>query len=396
MTATNPRQPGRKPRSVGRRFRWLIAAGLVVLAAVVVIASWAPFGGRATGARLERMRRSPQWQGSHFENQQPIVNDNWAAIVSLFKRDPNVVPKIPPSTASVEPARFASPPSSGLRVTWLGHSTILLEIDGHRFLTDPVWSDRAGPVQFAGPKRWFAPLISLRDLPPLDAVVLSHDHYDHLDYRTIVALNERDPTFVAPLGVGAHLERWGVPASRIIELDWWESHTFGDLTLWAVPARHASGRALLVDDGAKLWAGYSFLGSRHRAYYSGDTGLVPALRTIGERLGPFDLTMIEIGQYDQAWPDWHLGPEQAVEAHRRVRGAVMLPVHWGLFALASHGWTEPIERVLTAARHNEAMVITPRPGQSVEPTEEHPQERWWPALPWRTGAEDPIVSGHAD
>ncbi|HEY2408438.1 MAG TPA: MBL fold metallo-hydrolase, partial [Polyangiaceae bacterium] len=274
-------------------------------------------------------------------------------------------------------------------------STILLEIDGHRFLTDPVWSERVGPVTCSGPKRWFPPLIALKDLPPLDAVVLSHDHYDHLDYATIVALKERDVTFVAPLGVGAHLERWGVPASRIVELDWWDSYTFGELTLRALPARHASGRAL-VDNDAKLWAGYAFLGASHRVYYSGDTGLFPGLRTIGDRLGPFDLTMIEIGQYNKAWPDWHLGPEQAIEANRRVRGSVMLPVHWGLFALASHGWTEPVERALVAAHDAGTVLVTPRPGQSFEPTLERPQERWWPALPWHTRAEDPIVADQAD
>ena len=386
----------REIRSRRRRRRWLIAGGLAALAAACAIANCAALGGRATGARLERLQKSPEWRGSRFENPQPIVNDTWAGIVTLFRRSPSVAPQSPPSTVPVEPARFATSPRSGLRVTWLGHSTILLEIDGHRFLTDPVWSERVGPVDFSGPKRWFPPLIALQDLPPLDAVVLSHDHYDHLDYATIVALKDRDLTFVAPLGVGAHLERWGVPANRIVELDWWDSRPFGDLTLWAVPARHASGRVPLVDDGAKLWAGYAFVGARHRVYYSGDTGLFPALRTIGERLGPFDLTMIEVGQYNQAWPDWHLGPEQAVEAHRRVRGAVMLPVHWGLFALASHGWTEPIERARAAGHNAGAVVITPRPGQSVEPTEERPQERWWPELPWRTAAEDPIVSGHAD
>jgi L-ascorbate metabolism protein UlaG (beta-lactamase superfamily) len=342
------------------------------------------------------MQKSPEWRGSHFDNPQPLVNYMGRALASLAKPDPNVAPHAPPSTIAVEPGRFASPPASGLRVTWLGHSTILLEIDGHRFLTDPVWSERVGPVGFAGPKRWFPPLIAIRDLPPLDAVVLSHDHYDHLDYATIVALKDRDLTFVAPLGVGAHLERWGVPAAKIVELDWWDSRSFGDFILEAVPARHASGRALLFDDGAKLWAGYAFVGARHRVYYSGDTGLFSDMRAIGERLGPFDLTMIEVGQYDQAWPDWHIGPEQAVEAHRRVRGAVMLPVHWGLFALASHGWTEPIERTIAAGHDASAVVITPRPGQSVEPTEERPQERWWPELPWRTGAEDPIVADHAD
>jgi len=362
----------------------------------VAIVTYKPLGGRATGARLERMKKSPEWQGSHFENQQPIVNDTWAAIVHQATPAPDAVPHPPPGTVPVEPGRFAAPPASGLRVTWLGHSAILLEIDGHRFLTDPVWSDRVSPVNFTGPKRWFPPLLALADLPPLDAVLLSHDHYDHLDYGTIVALRDRDLTFVAALGIGAHLERWGVAPDKIVELDWWDSHAFGDLTLYAVPARHASGRMLFVDDGAKLWTGYAFLGARHRVYYSGDTGLFPGLRTIGERLGPFDLTMIEIGQYDQAWPDWHLGPEQALEAHRRVRGAVMLPVHWGLFALASHGWTEPIERVIAAARDGGAVLITPRPGQSVEPTVERPRERWWPDVPWRTAAEYPIVADHAD
>jgi len=377
--------------------RWsAIALALAAMVAAGAVASCAALGGRPGGVRLERMRQSPEWQGSHFENPQPIVNDTWAAVVTLFKPDPNVAPRSPPSTVAVERGRFSTPPRSGLRVTWLGHSTMLLEIDGHRFLTDPMWSERIGPVDFAGPKRWFPPPLALKYLPPLDAVVLSHDHYDHLDYASIVALKDRNLLFVAPLGVGAHLKRWGVPEAQIVELDWWQSRAFGDLVLWATPARHASGRALIFDDGATLWVGYAFVGARHRVYYSGDTGLFPALKLVGQRLGPFDLTMIEVGQYDRAWPDWHLGPEQAVEAHRRVRGAVMLPVHWGLFALASHGWTEPIERALAAGNAAGAVVIVPRPGQSVEPTEERPRERWWPELPWRTGAENPIVAGHAD
>ena len=243
----------RKLRWSRRRSRWLIAIGVAAVAAAVGIASCAPLGGRATGARLERMKKSPEWQGSHFENPQPIVNDTWGAVTNLLKPGPNVDPQTPPSTVPVEPGRFASPPPSGLRVTWLGHSCMLLEVDGHRFLTDPVWSDRAGPVEFAGPKRWFPPLLAIRDLPPLDAVVLSHDHYDHLDYATIVALKDRDLTFVAPLGVGAHLERWGVAAAKIVEVDWWDSRSFGDLTLRAVPARHAFGtRARLRRRGEAL------------------------------------------------------------------------------------------------------------------------------------------------
>src|SRR5260370_15614394 len=202
----------------------------------------------------------------------------------------------------------------------------------------------------------------------------------------MAALNDGNLVFVAPLGVGAHLKRCGVPAAQIVELDWWQSRAFGDLVLWATPARHASGRALIFDEGATLWAGYAFLGARHRVYYSGDTGLSPALKLVGDRLGPFDLTMIEVGQYDRAWPDWHLGPQQAVEAHLRVRGAVMLPVHWGVFALASHGWTKPIERALAAGHNVWAVVITPRPGQSGRPAEARPHGRSRPGSAGRPAA----------
>src|SRR5262249_55464825 len=157
----------------------------------------------------------------------------------------------------------------------------------------------------------------------------------------------------------------------------------GALSIVATPARHASGRTL-IDKDTTLWAGYALIGPRHRAYYSGDTGLFTAMRAIGERLGPFDVTLIEIGQYHSAWPDWHIGPEQAVIAHQRVGGRVLVPVHWGLFSLAAHGWTEPIERALAAASERQVKIVVPRPGQSVEPEKPPVVERWWPSLPWQT------------
>jgi len=392
--ATAAAAPAR-PRPRRRRLRrgaaglgLLIALGLTVL----VIDGWKAFGKRPRGARLERMKRSPQWKDGRFQNPQPLWNDAWGAATSMFHASPHASPLEPIEAVAIDPARLAKPPASGLRVTWLGHAANLIEIDGHRVLTDPVWSDRASPYDWIGPRRWYTPRIALRDLPPIDAVIISHDHYDHLDHRTMIAMKDLPTTFVVPLGIGAHLAYWGIPEARIVELDWWERTRVRDLEIVCVPARHASGRTMLGDRDGTLWAGYAFIGARHRAYFSGDTGLFPAMRDIGEKLGPFDLTMIEVGQYNRAWPDWHIGPEQAVRGHGMVRGGAMLPMHWGLFKLAPHGWTEPIERALAAGQSAGATILTPRPGESVEPQPPPPVRHWWPALPWLTAQQDPINS----
>lgn len=374
----------------------LLLGGASLLVPLAMLSGLAPgcatLGARARGARRERVERSPEWTGRQFENPQPLINYFWGFVVTAFSADANVVPKTQPPYVQVEPGRFATPPPSGLRVTWFGHSSLLLEIDGHRFLMDPMWSERVGPVGWAGPKRWYPPPIALGDLPKLDAVIISHDHYDHLDYATVKALAATGVKFIAPLGVGAHLAHWGVAEDKIVELDWWQETALGDLRVVASPARHASGRTLIFDNDATLWAGYALVGPKHRVYFSGDTGLFPGLTEIGKRLGPFDLTMIEVGQYDAAWPDWHSGPEQAVRAHQMVGGRVMLPIHWGLFALASHGWTEPIERTLVAAQKSGVVVLTPRPGESVNPTAPPAVNRWWPSLPWKTAEQAPIVA----
>jgi L-ascorbate metabolism protein UlaG (beta-lactamase superfamily) len=187
------------------------------------------------------------------------------------------------------------------------------------------------------------------------------------------------------------LTAWGIPGARITELDWWGQTRVGSLDITCTPARHASGR-MLLDKDKTLWAGYAFIGSAHRVYFSGDTGFFPGFAEIGQRLGPFDLTLIETGAYGQAWPDWHLGPEQAVQAHALVQGRALLPIHWGTFDLAAHGWTEPIERVLAAARMTGAKVLVPRPGESLEPADSRTLERWWPSLPWKTAQEVPIIA----
>lgn len=373
----------------------VVPAVLVLVAVVLAIAGCEGFGQLTVGARRDRMRQSAQWQGGRFVNPQPLKNDWLGAFTGSFHRSPYADPKAPIPTQAQAAQQLQQPPRSGLRVTWLGHSTTLVEIDGMRVLTDPIFSDRASPVRFLGPRRWYPSPIALSELPTIDAVVVSHDHYDHLDQRSIQALTRTTAVFIVPLGVGAHLAFWGVPESRIVELDWWQATAVGALRIVATPARHASGR-MLIDDDAKLWAGYALLGPQHRVYYSGDTGLFPAMRDIGARLGPFDLTMIEVGQYGSAWPDWHIGPEQAVLAHRLVRGRVFLPVHWGAFALAFHGWTEPIERALQAAAPAGVTIVAPRPGQSFEPSQPPPVDRWWPTLPFQTADQAPIRSSQVE
>jgi L-ascorbate metabolism protein UlaG (beta-lactamase superfamily) len=384
------RKQASKWRWIGRGFA-LAGALLVLFLGVVVIDGWRAFGHRAEGARLERMQQSPQWKDGQFANPEALSDDFWGMMSGMFHASPDASPHQPPPAVAIDPARFRSAPASGLRVTWFGHSATLVEIDGKRILTDPVWSERASPLSWIGPLRWFRPPIALDALPHIDAVVISHDHYDHLDFRTLQAMKGWNTKFVVPLGVGAHLAYWGIPESKIVELDWWERARVGDLEIVATPARHASGRHLF-DRDAKLWASYAFIGPKHRAYFSGDTGLFPGMKQIGERLGPFDVTLIETGQYHGSWPDWHVGPEQAVTAHRLLRGQVMVPVHWGLLQLAYHGWTEPVERTISAAGQGATQVLSPRPGESVEPGATPRLERWWPNVPWQTAEQSPVIS----
>lgn len=383
--------PKKRQRFARTKRTLAIFGGLLAILALVVTASgWRAFGSAAEGDRRVAMEASPQWADGVFENPDPLWNDWRGMLTGVFRRSDFTAPADPLPVVEPEPASFEEPPPSGLRVTWLGHSTLLIELDGQVFLTDPVWGEKSSPLTWLGPSRWYPPPIALADLPAIDAVLISHDHYDHLDYATIEAIADWDTTFVVPLGVGAHLVYWGVPEDRIVTLDWWDRHAMSEtVELVAVPSRHASGRQVF-DQNATLWAGYALIGTSHKVYFSGDTGLFDGMREIGERLGPFDVTMIEVGAYDRAWPDWHLGPENAVLAHQWVKGEVMIPVHWGLFDLANHGWTEPIERAAVAARAAEVTLLTPRPGQSVEPVITRVLDPWWPEVPWQTAEEHPI------
>jgi L-ascorbate metabolism protein UlaG (beta-lactamase superfamily) len=287
-------------------------------------------------------------------------------------------------------AAWSKAPGTGLRATWLGHSTVFIEIDGYRVLTDPVWGSRASPSRLIGPKR-FQPVPSpLRTLPPLDLVVVSHDHYDHLDYPTIRELAKLNVPFITSLGVGAHLEAWGVPPERITELDWWETHQPAgtDLSVTATPSQHFSGRAL-HDRNATAWSSLVIQSSRHRVFFSGDTGLTTEFATIRERMGPFDLIMLEVGGHHPSWGDIHLGPHNALRALTLLGGGPFLPVHWGTFALATHDWDQPAEVLLADAPRQGVQLLMPQLGNPVEPTHEHALTPWWRVVDERPPQQPP-------
>lgn len=364
----------------------------LVCGGVVLVDAWEALGQRARGERRARLQRSPQYRDGRFVDTLPRANDNWRALRRwLGGSDAVRAPRGEVPVIRRVAGDFAQTPLSGLRVTWLGHSTALVEIDGCHILVDPQFSRRNSPTRFFGPARFFAPPLPLAELPALDAVLISHDHYDHLDEEAVRALNERGVPFIVPLGVGAHLEYWGVPTARIVELDWWEQADAGGVAVHCTPARHFSGR-MGVDMDATLWCGWALVGPDHRVFYSGDSALFPGFGEIGARLGPFDVTLLDCGAYDDAWADVHMGPEQAVAAHIALGGRLLLPVHWGTFDLALHAWTEPAERVLAAAAAAGVSVAVPRPGQSLEPASPPMLERWWPELPWQTAADHPVVS----
>jgi L-ascorbate metabolism protein UlaG (beta-lactamase superfamily) len=320
-------------------------------------------------------------KGKVFENPVPTSVGDWSLFLKILwlflVNKEERTPKRSPGPFQTDPRLLDTPPASGLRVTWMGHSTMLLEIDGVRVLIDPVWDQRAAPVEWAGPRRFFPPPLPLEQLPRIDLILLSHDHYDHLGARTIAQLAKLEAAsqarWVTTLGVGRILRKWGV--SQVQELDWTEKLQIGVLELTALPARHFSGRSLF-NRFHTLWASFVLAGPKHKVYYGADSGEWPGFQEIGDSYGPFDLTMLEIGAFDPMWADIHMGPDGAARTFRAMGGkGLLMPIHWGLFDLALHAWRQPIERISSI---EDLKLWSPEPGLPTEVVDgTEVRSDWW-------------------
>ena len=343
---------------------------------------------------------APRLPDGRFRNVIPRRRQGVLEMLSLFWKVSTTKPKtaVPHQALPVQPLTAADIEAAPDASLWrLGHSTMLLKLCGRYWLTDPVFSERAAPVQWAGPKRFHAPPLGIDALPRLAGVILSHDHYDHLDYDSIVRLMPKTDLFIAPLGVGDRIVGWGADPARVRQLDWWQATDVDGVRLTAAPSRHFSGRSLR-DGDRTLWVSWAIEAAGLRLFFSGDTGYHDDFRTIGERCGPFDVTFLENGAYDAMWPEVHMQPEQTLQAHLDLRGRWLVPIHNGTFDLALHPWYEPFERIRALAHAAGVPLATPAMGERLALAQPREHGEWWrAALPEaaRTDADAATPRGRA-
>lgn len=358
---------------------------LVTLTIAVVLYFYlAPqLGKAAEGERLQRMENSTHYRDGKFHNllRTPMdmsFKDMMATTAEMIKGDKHRAPEDTIKTTAFDFGKMSAS-NNGLAVmSWFGHSSVLLQIEQQTLLIDPVFGERASMFSFMGPKRYpYSNQVGVDQLPEIDAVLISHDHYDHLDYPTFKALKGKVKHFYVPLGVGAHLEHWGVDKSMITELDWWEEVKLNEgLELVFTPSRHFSGRGL-TDRFHTLWGAWVIKGKKQSLFFGGDSGYFSGFSEIGEKYGPFDLTMLECGQYNKRWRNIHMMPEETVQAHIDLKGKLLMPIHWGKFTLALHAWKEPIERAAAAAKAKGVAMHTPVVGEVYVIPEQASDSGWW-------------------
>ncbi|TDQ11177.1 MBL fold metallo-hydrolase [Pedobacter metabolipauper] len=358
-----------------------ISVILGVLALVVFLfLQQASFGKAPSGLRLERIKKSPQYIDGAFQNQSETPTftggGTFFGVMAdfLFATHER---KTPDYTLPSVKRDLKLQPALKPEITWFGHSSYLIQVNGLNILVDPVFSGRTSPVSYAGTKAFDgADVYKVEDMPRIDVLLITHDHYDHLDYETIKKLKDKVGVFVTSLGVGAHLEYWGVPADQIKELDWWESTAINaDTEFTAAPARHFSGRGIIRNK--TLWSSFIFRTKGYSIYLGGDSGYDKHFAKIGDTYGPFDLAILEDGQYNAFWANIHMMPEETAKAAVDLKAKVLLPVHWGKFSLATHAWDESINRVIKEAEVLNIKVITPKIGEQVVLDSIMPTSKWW-------------------
>jgi len=365
-------------------FLSIILLLLILLLSIFIFTSCSSsFGNPPTEEKQKEYEKSPNFHDGTFHNikkvNPPPSFFKMMGILWDMMLNDNIT--IPEKTFQVMPFNIStwdSIPTNQFAMSWLGHSTIIMKVNGKNIITDPVFSERVSPVSFSGPKHFsYSHRLNLNDLPTIDVVLISHDHYDHLDEEVIKQLSKTKTKFYVPLGVESHLQFWGVDTNNIVCSDWWQDFNYNDQIQFAfVPSQHFSGRGL-TDRMCTLWGSWIIKTKENNIFFSGDSGYHKEFKTIGEKYGPFDITFIECGAYNKEWKDIHMFPEQSYQAALDLNSSVVMPIHWGKYNLAMHNWYEPVEKIKTASIGKSSQLITPEINMIFLPKTQQPQTNWW-------------------
>ncbi|RNC80083.1 MAG: hypothetical protein ED557_13225 [Balneola sp.] len=352
---------------------------LVALLFITLLVVWQnpEFGGDMDESSLAKAEASPQYYNDHFENNPEALPNDLMTNIREMRGDQI---RIPASPFPIEIPQISDTVSSGINATWFGHATVYVEMDGKRIMTDPMLSNKAFLVKMIAPERYNPPPISVEELPAIDIVTISHDHFDHLDMNTAIHLADNGTLFFVGIGIKAHLMTWGISEEQIYEMDWWESVSIDDFIIHCIPARHYSGRKWM--DNSTLWTSWVIESPEHQIYHSGDTGYGPHFKEVHEKFGPMDISFIKVGDYgeDLGWQDIHMPTERSVEAARDLNSKIMFPIHWGTFSLSYHDWFEPINLAVQYAREKEVVLVTPKLGETINADSTITNEQWWKPL----------------
>ena len=353
--------------------RMLIGIGILIGALVLIYFAFVnlspEFGGKISKENQMEYEKSENYKEGKFLNEKEInfdmkFGDMVSTAIKFFKSSPGTIPENSLDVEKIDSLSIVNYQGKP-RLIWFGHSAFLLQMEQKTILIDPMFGDVPAPHPVLGTKRFSKELpIEIEKLPHIDAIIISHDHYDHLDYGTIKKLKDKVGMFYTPLGVGAHLLEWGIEKERIVELNWWEEVAYEELTFICTPARHFSGRGF-GDRLSTLWSSWVIHSKNTNLFFSGDSGYGPHFKEIGDKYGPFDFAMMECGQYNELWPDVHMFPEETAQAGLDVKAKKIMPIHWGAFKLAMHTWTDPIERISKKAKELQIDLVAPKIGEII-------------------------------